>query len=154
MSTHTKATPSPPPRESSHPELRWSVHPLQEEPPAKSALLLMIILGLSAAVTASFNSGSYGFLTFALLTASLSRYFFPTRYAIDATGVQTSHLGVRRNIPWAQTRRYRIYPDGVFLSPFNRPNRLDPFRGCFLRFGDNRDEVLQFVRSCIPHQSP
>jgi hypothetical protein len=135
-------------------ELRWSVHPLLQEPPGKSALLLAIVLGLSAGVAFSFNSGSYGFLCFALITTSLSRYFFPTRYALNSTGVQTSHLGVRRRVPWEQIRRCRIDPDGVFFSPFNRSSRLDPFRGCFLRFGNNRNEVIEFVRPYIPHRSP
>jgi hypothetical protein len=136
------------------PEIRWSAHPLLDESPAKSTLLFTIILGLSVAVTLSFESGGYGFLTFGLLTASLSRYFFFTRYALDASGVQISHLSMRRKIPWTQIRRRRIYPDGIFLSPFNRPNRLDSFRGCFLRFAENRDEVIQFVQSHIPHPSP
>ena len=135
-------------------EIRWTAHPLRDEPRAKSALLLAIVLGLSAAVSLSFGSGGYGFLTFGLLTASLSRYFLPTRYRLDTTGACISHLGVRRRAPWSQVRRVSVCPDGIFLSPFDRPNRLDAFRGHFLRCCENRDEVIRFVQTHLPHRAP
>ena len=135
-------------------ELRWTVHPLVDEPRAKSGLLLVIILGLSAVVSISFGGGGYGFLTFGLLTASLSRYLLPTRYKLSATGVRISHLGVRRQVPWAQVRRFSVCNDGIFLSPFDRPNRLETFRGHFIRFGENREDVIRFVQTQLPHGSP
>ena len=129
--------------------LYWAVHPLLDEPRAKSGLLIAILLALSAGVSISFESVGYGLLTLGLLTASLSRYFLPTRYALDARGVVISHLSVRRQIPWGRFRRVCVYPEGVFLSPFSRPNRLEPFRGCFLRFGKHRDEVIHGVQTHI-----
>ena len=134
-------------------ELRWTVHPLLDEPRAKSGLLLAIVLGLSAVISISFGGGGYGFLAFGLLTASLSRYFLPTRYKLSTTGVRVSHLGVRRQVSWAQVRRFSVHPDGIFLSPFDRPNRLDAFRGHFIRFGENREDVIRFVQTQLPHGS-
>ena len=135
-------------------ELRWTVHPLVDEPRAKSGLLLVIILGLSAVVSISFGGGGYGLLAFGLLTASLSRYFLPTRYRLSVTGVRISHLGMQRQVPWEQVRRFSTHPDGIFLSPFDRPNRLDAFRGHFIRFGKNREDVIRFVQTQLPHASP
>ena len=134
-------------------ELRWTAHPFLDEPRAKSGLLLAIVLGLSAAVSISFGGGGYGFLTFGLLTASLSRYFLPTRYKLSATGACISRPGVRRQVPWAQVRRFSVHPDGIFLSPFDRPSRLDAFRGHFIRFGENREEVIRFVQTQLPRGS-
>ena len=128
-------------------ELRWTVHPLLEEPPAKSGLLILAILGLSILIGIEFDAPAYGFLSAALLTASMSRYFLPTRYALLERHILIAHLGARRTIPWSRIRRHTVVPDGVFLSPFAQPHRLDPFRGCFLRHRDNREEIIEYVRT-------
>ena len=131
-------------------ELRWTVHPLRDEPGSKSALLVGIILVLTAGIWISFHSSGYGFLTFGLLTGAMSRYFLPTRYALAPQGIAISHLGVKRRVPWAQFRRATRHADGVFLSPFSRPNRLDTFRGYFLRFANNGDEVMHGIQIYLP----
>lgn len=128
-------------------ELHWTVHPLRHEPPAKTALLILIILGAPVPVALAFETPAFGFLAAVLLTASMSRYFAPTRYALLEEHVLIAHLGARRTTPWDRIRRRTVLPDGVFLSPFARPHRLDPFRGCFLRFRDNRDEVIAYVEA-------
>lgn len=41
-----------------------------------------------------------------------------------------------------------FYPDkrGVLLSPFTRPSRLENFRGVYVRYDGNKDEVDAFVK--------
>ncbi|MCZ6635774.1 MAG: hypothetical protein O7G87_20445 [bacterium] len=134
----------------SRPEtLYWTVHPLLQESRFKSTLLIAIISILSVAVAFSFEGSGWGFLTFAVLTAAMSRYFLPTRYTLNNQGITISHLG-SRHLPWAGFQRAVPQPDGVFLSPFTSPHRLDVFRGCFIRFRDNQNEVLNVVRNHIP----
>lgn len=128
-------------------ELRWTIHPLLEEPPAKTGLLILVILGLSVLIAIEFSLPSYGFLSAALLTASMSRYFLPTRYALLESHILIAHLGARRTIPWNRIRRHTVVRDGVLLSPFAQPHRLDPFRGCFLRVRDNREEIIDYVQT-------
>ncbi len=138
----------------SAPELRWSVHPLLEEPPAKTGLLILVILALSVLIAIEFGVPAYGFLSTALLTASMSRYFLPTRYALLERHILIAHLGARRTIPWNRIRRHTVVPDGVLLSPFARPNRLDPFRGCFLRVRDNREKIIEYVQTRLADAAP
>ncbi len=128
-------------------ELRWTVHPLLHEPPVKTVLLILSVLGLSILVAIAFEAPAFGFMSAVLLTASMSRYFLPTRYALQESHILIAHAGTRRRIPWSRIRRHTVAPDGVFLSPFASPHRLDPFRGCFLRLHDNRDEVIAYVRT-------
>ncbi len=116
-------------------------------------MLTGTLIGLSILVWISFGHVGYGFLSLAVLAGSLSRYFVPTRYKFDKQGVETSHLGSRRRLSWDEVRRVRIVEDGVFLSPFKTPSRLDAFRGTFLRFRQNRNEVVQLVREHCPHGS-
>ena len=105
---------------------------MREEPLAKSVLLVLIILCVAFVVGISFQSVSFAFLALALLTAAMSRYFFATRYVLDARGFTISHIGTRK-YSWTNFRRVVRHSDGVFLSPFAKPHRLDTFRGQFLR---------------------
>ncbi len=125
----------------------WVSHPLREEPLAKSVLLVLIILGVAFIVGASFQSIIFAFLSLVLLTAAMSRYFFITRYVIDAHGFTISHIGTHKYL-WTNFRRATIHPDGIFLSPFVKPHRLDTFRGQFLR-SKNPFEIYHVVQKHI-----
>jgi hypothetical protein len=52
-------------------------------------------------------------------------------------------------IAWPDVRRATRGADGIFLSPFSRPSRLDNFRGVRLRFGADIDpeSVVRAVKS-------
>ncbi len=126
----------------------WTSHPLREEPLAKSFLLVLIILGVAFIVGVSFQSITFASLSLVLLTAAMSRYLFITRYAIDAHGFTISHIGMRRQYLWTNFRRAAIHPDGIFLSPFVKPHRLDTFRGQFLR-SKNPAEIYHVVKKHI-----
>ncbi len=132
--------------------LRWAIHPLRRERPAKSVLLVALIIASSAAAAFGFEHWLYGAFSLGALTASLSRYFFPTRYVLDSEGINSEHLGFKQRRSWAEFRRVDEHWDGIFLRPSARPSRLDSFRGVFLRFEQNREEVVHFVRCHVPSQ--
>lgn len=130
-------------------EIRWRVHPLLDESRFKSGLLLSIVVGLSVGVWVSFEESVLGLVTFGLLGASLSRYLLPTRYVLDREGIKVSHAGMIRKMAWNRIRRISASREGLFLSPFAGPSRLDAFRGLFLSCRENRDEVMRFVRDRV-----
>ena len=132
--------------------LRWESHPLRRERPAKSILLVALIVASSAAAAFGFEHWFYGVFSLGALTASLSRYFFPTHYVLDGEGVSSEHLGFKQRRSWAEFRRVDEHRDGIFLRPSLRPSRLDSFRGVFLRFDKNREDVARFVRCHVPSQ--
>ena len=125
----------------------WTSHPLREEPLAKSVALVLIILCVAFIVGISFQSITFALLSLALLTAAMSRYFFPTRYILDNRGFTISHIGTRKYL-WTNFRRVARHSDGVFLSPFAKPHRLDTFRGQFLR-SKNPAEIYHVVQKHI-----
>ena len=48
---------------------------------------------------------------------------------------------------WSDFRSFYADRNGVLLSPFARPSRLENFRGVYVRFGrSNRDEIRDFIR--------
>ena len=130
--------------------LSWKVHPLLEEPWPKSAALMGLVAAVSAAVALGFGGWAYGTVSLVVLALSVSRYLLPTHYALDESELRIRHLGRQQQRPWQQCRRADVHGDGVFLSPFTRPSRLDPFRGCFLRFGGHREAVLRYVGEHVP----
>jgi len=134
-------------------EVRWTSHPLRDEPPWKSAALIGLIAGFSAGAWWSLEGLVYGLITCAVLVASVSRYLLPVHYRLTEREVAVTHAGVTRRTPWDRFQKFHIHPDGVFLSPFGRPSRLDSFRGRFLRFKDNRDEVMAVVRAGVQNRA-
>ena len=130
----------------------WVAHPSRHEPWPKTALLVAIIVGVAVVAAQALAHWFYGLVSLLVLTASLVRYFFPTHYALDAEGVECTLLGFVRRYAWTRFRRVDAHRDGVFLGPLPRPTRLDSFRGVFLRFHQNREEVVYFVRRHVPGQ--
>lgn len=130
-------------------ELSWTSHPLLDNPRWKSAALIGVIVGFSSVVYYSLESLAYALTACTVLVAAMSRYFLPIHYCLTEREVAVTHAGVTRRMSWDCFQNLYVHPDGVFLSPFVRPSRLEAFRGCFLRFRNNRDEVLEFVRSEI-----
>jgi hypothetical protein len=126
--------------------ITWTSHPLKNEPRPKSACLIFIILTTSFIIGWSFQSNIFAGLSFTLLTAAMSRYFLPTHYTLDETSITISHIGHRRTFAWPQFVRADQHPDGIFLSPFTQPHRLDTFRGQFLKTGPQTNEIFHVVQ--------
>jgi len=131
-------------------EQSWVVHPLGQEPRWRSAALVAIIAATSVLAAASLDGLLYGLFSAVALTLSMSRYFLPTRYRVDGDGVAWRLFTWRRR-PWRDFARVDERPDGLFLSPFARPTRLDPYRGLHLRFGPGADgpAVAALARSHV-----
>lgn len=84
-----------------------------------------------------------------ILFGSLAGFYFPTRYIFygDHFLIKSKMQTLRKE--WKQYRSF--YPDknGVLLSPFGRPTRMENFRGIYVKFAGNKDKVLELVKSKI-----
>ncbi len=126
--------------------VRWRSHPLVDDYP-RSLALVAIVIAVCVGVWISFDSLVLAALSAAVLVGSLARYFAPTHYELNDAGISVRFLGHVRRVAWGDVRRHWVAREGVELSPFARPSRLESFRGTFLRFAGNRDEVVSFVES-------
>jgi hypothetical protein len=124
--------------------LCWRSLPVVDDYPSSLCLVALVVLACVGAGL-SFGGLGYGLLAAALLGLSLASYFVPTRYELDEAGVRSRFAGHSRRMRWDEVRRVSVAKGGVHLSPFERPSRLDSFRGILLRFAGNRDEVIRFV---------
>lgn len=126
-------------------EIRWRVHPLTENA-WRSILLVVIIVATCYGVWSWTGYGGLVLLAFVFLVVSMAPFIFPTRYRMDAEGLEVIFLGVRSFRGWEEYRNFYPHDVGVHLSPFKELTRLDPFRGNFIRFTpENRRDVLDFL---------
>lgn len=86
--------------------------------------------------------GALGWISAVLLPAALAKWFLPTRYELGPEGLAIRFLGITTRAPWSRFRRFYPHSVGVHLSTFEVPSPLDPFRGLFLRFRGNREDVV------------
>lgn len=131
----------------------WTVHPLRDHWKRTTLLFLFLTL-FFAAVYLSFQSIAVTIFSAACLICSLYRYFVPSRYEFYDDRVVVVSFSRRATKPWSDVRSFYTDRNGVLLSPFASPSRLENFRGIYLRFGAcNRDEILDFIRRKVQPDS-
>lgn len=131
--------------------LEWTTHPMKRRPMAATLVTLFITL---CAVLAWYATEMlwFGILALIVLLASLAKFYLPTRFKLTdkSVSIKTTTTTIRKE--WKQFRSF--YPDknGVLLSPFIEPSRLENFRGMYLIFNQNRDDVVDVIKSHIASQ--
>ncbi len=128
--------------------LEWKVWPAKERP-LLSFGLIVFLFAIWVAVGYFYREGVWVLLAFVLLSGAVAPYFVITRYRLDEEGVSIKRYVTTMKKRWEELRSY--YPDknGVLVSPFAKPSRLENFRGVYLRFGGNREKVLAVLEQNI-----
>lgn len=135
---------------SSKPILSWSVH-LARRHPAKAIVSLAFVTAATA--VGCVLAGPYVSLFAAVaLVASLSDFLFPVRYLITSESACCRMLLKTSEVKWANVKRCYLDDYGVKLSPLDRTSKMEAFRGVYLRFSDNQDEVIGTVKALRPSQ--
>ena len=128
--------------------LAWTTHPIKKRPVA-SILVTLFILVIPFIVLSITSSRIFGFLSLVVLFASVAKFYFPTYFTLTDTEViiKSSTQTIKKK--WSEFRSY--YPDknGIQLSPFVDKSRLENFRGLYIIFDDNAEDVLRIVSQKI-----
>ena len=130
------------------PRLSWKCHPATRKPLVTISVTLFVLL-ITAAVFYSTNSHTFAVLTLLIMFGSLAKFYFPTSYTLTDEGIIIKTTTQTLHKAWSLYRSF--YPDknGILLSPFVRPTRLENFRGLYIMFHNNKDEVTAFVKAHI-----
>jgi hypothetical protein len=128
--------------------LTWSVRPCARNPLLAVAAALFV-LAISLAVRVLLGGLGWSLLTLLLLGLSVAPYYVGATYCISAEGASARGLFATHRRPWSEVTAWFPDADGVLLSPLARPTRLAYTRGLYLRFADNRDEVLKRVEALV-----
>ncbi|TEU00853.1 MAG: hypothetical protein E3J23_01495 [Candidatus Stahlbacteria bacterium] len=128
-------------------QIEWVSFPAVENL-RKTTIATIFIIGLSTLLYFLYGP-IYGFLSILFLGFSLLPYYTPTTYRLNEDGIEVKKVFYTIKKSWSNFRSF--YPDknGVLLSPFPIPTRLENFRGIYIRFRGNREGVLSVVESMM-----
>jgi len=119
-------------------EFSWQAHPAVERT-GRALLGAVIVLGIVASIWVSFQSVGWCILAVVVLVLSLNRFYFRSRFDIDAEGITARFpLGTRRCL-WTDVRRFVTDQNGGFLSTRRR--------GMHVLFGRERKAVVQHIQA-------
>ena len=124
--------------------LEWTIH-LARRRPRQAAAVVGVVAAGSLAAGYGFRSVVLGVLAAFLLVGAISDYLFPVRYTITPGGIDVRGPLHRRRMAWQQVRRVVRDQHGVKLSPLPAPSRLQAYRGIYLWFADNADDVMAII---------
>jgi hypothetical protein len=126
--------------------LVWSVHIGRDQ---GSRRIVVVVMAVMISVIALFfvRSVLMAIMGPIMFLGALGELFLPIHYKVDDQGASSQcGLSVTR-IEWSAVKRMWTDDAGVKLSPLESPSRLDAFRGVYLRFASNRDDVLAKIRT-------
>jgi uncharacterized membrane protein YgaE (UPF0421/DUF939 family) len=126
-------------------KLTWVCHPAKIKKTA--AVLVLIFMHMMFVVIYLITESLIMVILAGLIfMGTLSTFFFPSRYEVSKDRVKVKYLVNKVEKEMNSFRSF--YPDknGVLLSPFLKPSRLENFRGLYLRYHRNKEEVDAFIK--------
>jgi len=103
---------------------------------------MVITVAVVVVALVIFRSPLLALVGVAAIAAATLEVFLPVKFRLDEQGAHRK-IGLSESlIDWSNVKRVREDEAGIHLSPFPEPNRMDAFRGVYLRTPSNRAEVL------------
>lgn len=125
--------------------MEWTVR-LWERDPSKRYVVFAVSVGAALLALAMFHNVIMAFIALVCIIATCAEFVFPLQFRITDQSARV-RCGISvTEIEWIAVKRVIEGSDGVKLSPLIRDSRLAPFRGVYLRYADNRDAVLDYVK--------
>lgn len=128
--------------------LSWRCHPARRRP-ARAVVVALVHVVLCGLIAQYTRSVPFAVVLTLVLFLSLSAFYFPAWYTVSEQGIRVKTLINTFERPWSMYRSHWPDKNGVLLSPFPRRSRLENFRGLFVRYDGNRDQVLAFVKRFV-----
>jgi hypothetical protein len=89
-----------------------------------------------------------GMLGFAIILASTAEAWLGVKFTVDSTGARRRCGLSVSEMRWEDVKRVIVEGNLVKLSPLEKANRLDPFRGVILETTpDTHERVLDAIRT-------
>jgi hypothetical protein len=128
----------------------WQAHPARERP-LTAAAACAVVFALALAVYALSEAAVWAVFAVLVLCLSLNRFFFATKYEVDADGITAAMPLATRRLRWCEIRRAELGSRAAWLSPLPRRSWREARRGIHVLFGTHRAQVLTRLRACLPH---
>jgi len=125
----------------------WRAWPARERPLAASFGGLTI-LAMAGVTMLSFGPW-WATAACLILFLALNRFYLPSSFAVDATGIVSKFPFREQRLAWNTVRRFLHDSQGGFLSTRGVSSRLDAFSGLHILFGSQRNEIISLIESHI-----
>lgn len=125
--------------------LRWNIHLAKESPKKLSVLSIAFSLVVAAAYYAIGNIGAA--IVAVVMISSFSDFLFPIKYQISNKEATSRVLFKVCKVSWKNVKHCYLDEYGVKLSTLPNASRLEAFRGVYLRFNNNNDQVIEIIKS-------
>lgn len=128
---------------------KWTAYPMRETP-GRAVIFWLVVVFTVLMVYWNLESILLTVVAALLLLGALSSFYLPTTYLLDKEGAALKRYFYQRRLEWRRVRSISDERDGVFLSPFPVKSRLENFRGIYLPYRGNREEILSVIRKHAP----
>ncbi len=128
---------------------KWTAFPMRETP-GREIIFWIVVIFTVLMVYWNLESVLLTLAAALLLLGSLSSFYLPTTYILSSEGAVLKRWFYRRRFEWRRVRSTSDERDGLFMSPFPVKSRLENFRGIYLPYRGNREEILSIVRKYAP----
>ena len=141
---------------SSEPSMTWKVHPMKDNPLKGVIFWVTVIIVIFAVywnIVLSFSklqSIIFTFIASIFLLFSLSSFYLPTWFTINLEGIELRRWFYVKKMSWGKIRSVKDEVTGLFCSPFPVRTRLENYRGIFLLYRNNQDEIISIMKSYKP----
>ncbi len=127
----------------------WTVHPARSRPGAAAGAVGVIAL-FSVIVAQQGGSAGWGVFAAVFLILVLNRFFFASRYEIDASGLTARYpLGTKR-LAWGEVRRFAFGAGGATFSSRARSSVWETRSTVHVVFDENPGRIEAAIRSFLP----
>lgn len=124
----------------------WRVRMSDNDPAKRVVLFLAAVVAFVGGILVA-HSLLLGLAGSAMILAATAEFWLGTVYKLDEEGASSRTGFSPTRILWTEVKRAVVTPVGIKLSPLDETTRLSPFRGVFLRFGnEDRVRIEQAVR--------
>ena len=124
--------------------LQWQVRLWEKNPSKRWGIVVAASLaGLVGYLM--FKTPLMALVGFGAIFAATTDFWLPQQFKLDGNGAHM-RCGISvTSVEWNAVKRATPTEEGLHLSPLEKPGRMDNFRGVFLRYANNKDEVLAAV---------
>jgi hypothetical protein len=124
--------------------LTWQSHPAREQP-GRAVMGAIWIVAAAVVVYATTFNLFWPIFAVLFLLGALNRFYFPTAFTVDETGITASSLFRTRRMNWAEVKRFAHDKEGGLLSTRAWPSQLDAYLGVQVMFGRAGERALQAI---------
>lgn len=125
---------------------RWHIH-LASKHPRKAWTAVGVVVAATLLALWATRSLLMTLVCGVALFSAVADFLLPMTFTLTRRAAMMRGWFKAQRIEWQDVRAIHEDESGVKLSPFAHRSRLEPYRGVYLWFNGNREQVMAWVRT-------